>query len=79
MRTVKLAEHNVPAIGQGTWYMGEDPGRQHAEVAALQHGIELGLSLIDTAEMYAEGGAEKVVGKAIAGHREARPTAAPWC
>ena len=70
MRYVKLAGCNVPAIGQGTWYMGEDPGRRAAEVAALQQGIELGLSLIDTAEMYAEGGAEQVVGQAIAGRRD---------
>ena len=46
MRYVKLAGASVPAIGQGTWYMGEDPGRKAAEVAALQQGIELGLSLI---------------------------------
>ncbi|QKL02025.1 aldo/keto reductase [Pseudomonas sp. NY5710] len=70
MRYVKLAGASVPAIGQGTWYMGEDPGRRAAEVAALQQGIELGLSLIDTAEMYAEGGAETVVGQAIAGRRD---------
>jgi diketogulonate reductase-like aldo/keto reductase len=70
MRYVKLAGSKVPAIGQGTWYMGEDPGRRAAEVAALQQGIELGLSLIDTAEMYAEGGAEQVVGHAIAGRRD---------
>ncbi|MDD1979335.1 MULTISPECIES: aldo/keto reductase [Pseudomonas] len=70
MRTVKLADKNVPAIGQGTWYMGEDPGQRSREVTALQQGIELGLTLIDTAEMYAEGGAEEVVGQAIAGRRE---------
>ncbi len=70
MRYVKLAGSSVPAIGQGTWYMGEDPGRKAAEVAALQQGIELGLTLIDTAEMYAEGGAEEVVGQAIAGRRD---------
>ncbi|MFJ4157588.1 aldo/keto reductase [Pseudomonas sp. NPDC089752] len=70
MRYVKLAGSDVPAIGQGTWYMGEDPARRGAEVAALQQGIELGMSLIDTAEMYAEGGAEEVVGQAIAGRRE---------
>ena len=70
MRTVKLAGSNVPAIGQGTWYMGEDPAQRGREVAALQQGIELGLTLIDTAEMYAEGGAETVVGEAIAGRRD---------
>lgn len=70
MRFVNLADASVPAIGQGTWYMGEDPRRKAAEVAALQQGIELGLTLVDTAEMYAEGGAEQVVGQAIAGRRE---------
>ncbi|MDD2056935.1 aldo/keto reductase [Pseudomonas sp. GD03860] len=70
MRTVKLAGQQVPAIGQGTWYMGEDPGQRSREVAALQQGIEQGLTLIDTAEMYAEGGAEQVVGQAIAGRRD---------
>lgn len=70
MRDVKLAGANVPIIGQGTWYMGEDPSRRAAEVAALQQGIDLGMRLIDTAEMYAEGGAEQVVGQAIAGRRD---------
>jgi len=70
MRYVNLGGTQVPAIGQGTWYMGEDPSRRAAEVAALQHGIEQGLSLIDSAEMYAEGGAESVVGAAIAGRRD---------
>ena len=53
---------SLPAIGQGTWYMGEDASQRKTEVAALRAGIELGLTLIDTAEMYADGGAEKVVG-----------------
>lgn len=70
MRTVKLAGKDVPAIGQGTWYMGEDPRQRSREVAALQYGIDLGLTLIDSAEMYAEGGAEEVVGQAIAGRRD---------
>ena len=60
----------VPAIGQGTWHMGERPDQRAREVAGLRLGLELGMSLIDTAEMYAEGGAEQVVGEAIAGHRE---------
>ncbi|MFK3770145.1 aldo/keto reductase [Pseudomonas putida] len=70
MRYMKLAGCNVPTIGQGTWYMGEDPARRADEVAALQQGIDLGMNLIDTAEMYAEGGAEEVVGQAIAGRRD---------
>ncbi|SQZ63633.1 putative aldo/keto reductase [Escherichia coli] len=61
---------SLPAVGQGTWYMGEDASQRKTEVAALRAGIELGLTLIDTAEMYADGGAEKVVGEALTGLRE---------
>jgi diketogulonate reductase-like aldo/keto reductase len=60
----------MPVLGQGTWYMGEDPGARADEVAALRLGIELGMTLVDTAEMYGEGGAEEVVGEAIAGRRD---------
>ena len=60
----------VPVLGQGTWRMGEDPNKRKDEVAALRAGIELGMTLIDTAEMYADGGAERVVGEAIAGRRD---------
>jgi diketogulonate reductase-like aldo/keto reductase len=69
--TVKLASgESVPALGQGTWGMGED-AREHAnEVAALQLGLDLGMKLIDTAEMYGDGGAEQVVATAIAGRRD---------
>ncbi|WP_285425949.1 aldo/keto reductase [Pseudomonas sp. efr-133-TYG-103a] len=70
MRTLQLAEKTVPVIGQGTWRMGEDRHQRQAEVEALQTGIDLGLTLIDTAEMYGEGGAEEVVGQAIAGKRD---------
>jgi aldehyde reductase len=71
MKTVRLPSgEQVPALGQGSWYMGEDRGARKAEVAALQLGLDLGLTLIDTAEMYAEGGAEEVVGEAIAGRRD---------
>jgi diketogulonate reductase-like aldo/keto reductase len=71
MKRVRLPSgETVPALGQGTWYMGEAPRRRAAEVAALQLGIELGMTLIDTAEMYGEGGAEQVVGEAIAGRRD---------
>jgi diketogulonate reductase-like aldo/keto reductase len=59
----------VPVLGQGTWKMGESRSRRKDEVAALTHGIDLGMSLIDTAEMYAEGGAEEVVADAIKGRR----------
>ncbi|WP_421684142.1 aldo/keto reductase [Stutzerimonas urumqiensis] len=71
MRTLRLTDGTeVPAIGQGTWHIGERPSETAREVAALQLGIELGMTLIDTAEMYAEGGAETVVGKALPGRRE---------
>lgn len=60
----------MPRLGQGTWHMGEDRSRRSAEVAALRLGIDLGMTLIDTAEMYAEGGSEEVVGEAIAGRRD---------
>jgi diketogulonate reductase-like aldo/keto reductase len=60
----------VPALGQGTWLMAEKSAQRAAEVAALRAGIELGLTLIDTAEMYADGQAEQLVGEAIRGLRE---------
>ena len=60
----------IPVLGQGTWRMGEDKSKRRSEVAALRTGIELGMNLIDTAEMYADGGAERVVGEAIAGRRD---------
>ena len=60
----------VPALGLGTWHMGEDPRQASQEVEALRHGLDEGLTLIDTAEMYAEGGAEEIVGEAIAGRRD---------
>ena len=58
-------------LGQGTWEMGLRPEARQAEVAALQVGFDLGLALVDTAEMYADGGAESVVGEAIRGRRDA--------
>lgn len=68
---VKLASGtHVPALGQGTWYMGEDARQRRLEVEALQCGLELGMTLIDTAEMYADGGAEEVIGEAIGGRRD---------
>ncbi len=70
MRTLELAGTQVPVIGQGTWRMGENRDRRKGEVAALREGLERGLRLIDTAEMYGEGGAEEVVGEAITGKRD---------
>ena len=60
----------VPAFGQGTWHMGENRGRAAEEEAALKLGIELGIDLIDTAEMYGSGVAEEIVGRATAGVRD---------
>jgi len=60
----------MPALGMGTWRMGERARERAREVAALRLGIDLGMALIDTAEMYADGGAEEVVGEAIAGRRD---------
>ena len=71
MRTVMFSSGaKVPVLGQGTWGMGEGAERRKEEVAALRLGLDLGLTLIDTAEMYGEGGAEKVVGEAIKGRRD---------
>jgi len=70
-KTVNFGDNRVlPAIGQGTWYMGEKASQRRQEVDALRAGIDRGLTLIDTAEMYAEGGAEEVVGEAIKGQRD---------
>jgi diketogulonate reductase-like aldo/keto reductase len=60
----------VPALGQGTWGMAEDRRCRKDEIAALRLGLDLGVTLIDTAEMYADGGAETLVGEAIAGRRD---------
>jgi diketogulonate reductase-like aldo/keto reductase len=60
----------VPAFGQGTWHMGEDHRRATEEAAALRLGIELGLTLIDTAEMYGNGRAEEIVADAAQGERD---------
>lgn len=60
----------IPRIGLGTWAMGETVAAARDEVAALQLGLDLGMTLIDTAEMYGEGGAETIVGRAIAGRRD---------
>ncbi|MDX8441101.1 aldo/keto reductase [Mesorhizobium australafricanum] len=71
IRTLKLPSGEaVPVLGQGTWKMGEDQRRRADEVAALKLGLDLGITLIDTAEMYASGGAEEVVAEAIAGRRD---------
>jgi diketogulonate reductase-like aldo/keto reductase len=60
----------IPALGLGTWFMGEDRRRRKGELAALRRGLELGLSLVDTAELYGDGAAEALVGEALAGRRD---------
>ena len=60
----------IPVLGQGTWRMGDDHSRRRSEIAALRLGLDLGMTLIDTAEMYGEGAAEELVGEAIAGRRD---------
>ncbi|WP_052365264.1 aldo/keto reductase [Halotalea alkalilenta] len=68
--TLDFAGVRLPAIGQGTWHMGEGLYSQEEEVEALRRGLDLGLKLIDTAEMYADGRAEEIVGRALAGRRD---------
>jgi diketogulonate reductase-like aldo/keto reductase len=71
MKTIRFPDGvEVPALGQGTWMMAEHPERRAAEIAALREGVDLGMSLIDTAEMYGEGQAERLVGEAIGGLRD---------
>jgi diketogulonate reductase-like aldo/keto reductase len=70
-RSVSFPDHClVPALGQGTWRMGEDSRLRQQELAALRAGIDLGMTLIDTAEMYGDGGAETLLGGAMAGLRD---------
>ncbi|WP_117192563.1 aldo/keto reductase [Rhizobium terrae] len=61
---------SVPSLGLGTWNMGEDARKAAIEVESLKCGLDLGMTLIDTAEMYAEGGAERITGEAISGRRD---------
>ncbi|MCP1908887.1 diketogulonate reductase-like aldo/keto reductase [Bradyrhizobium elkanii] len=71
IRTIVLpsGEH-IPMLGQGTWHMAENPLNRTNEIKALRLGIDLGMNLIDTAEMYADGGSERLVGEAIKGRRD---------
>lgn len=71
MKRIRLPSgENVPALGMGTWMIGENPSRRDEEIATIQRGIDLGMTLIDTAEMYGDGSSEKLVGAAIKGQRE---------
>ena len=55
MRTMSLAGEKVPVLGQGTWYMGDSTAKRKAEIAALRAGVDAGMTLIDTAELYGSG------------------------
>jgi len=71
MRHTKLPSgESIPVLGQGTWQLGDRPKRRKEEIAALQLGIDLGMTLIDTAEMYGDGASEELVADAIADRRE---------
>src|SRR5581483_2339537 len=71
VRTTKLPSGEaVPVLGQGTWGLGEGKHSRDEEIKALRLGLDLGMSLIDTAEMYGDGAAEQLVGDAIHGRRD---------
>ena len=89
MQTVTLPSgERVPALGQGAWRMGENQAARAEEIATLRLGLDLDLTLIDTAEMYGEGRAEELIGEVIEGRREevflarfiriTRPARARW-
>ncbi|MGW2615948.1 aldo/keto reductase [Streptomyces sp. NPDC001500] len=70
-RTIALPSgEEIAALGLGTWYLGEDPARREQEIAALRLGLDLGMTVVDTAEMYGDGAAEELVGEALRGRRE---------
>jgi diketogulonate reductase-like aldo/keto reductase len=71
MRTVTLKTgETIPQLGIGTWHMGERSGSRTTEAKAIRAALDLGIRLIDTAEMYGEGGAEEVIAEAISGRRD---------
>jgi diketogulonate reductase-like aldo/keto reductase len=71
IRTTRLPSGQaVPVLGQGTWHMAEDQSKRSHEIAALRLGLDLGMTLVDTAEMYTNGAAEELVGEAIKGRRD---------
>lgn len=71
IRTIKLPlGEEIPVLGQGTWGMAENSRRRADEIAALRLGLDLGMTLIETSEMYADGAAEELVAEALAGRRE---------
>ena len=71
MKTVTLPSgKRVPAFGLGTWHLGENRATRAEEIATLRLGLDLGITLIDTAEMYGEGRSEELIGEAIEGRRD---------
>jgi diketogulonate reductase-like aldo/keto reductase len=71
MKTITLPSGDrIPVLGQGTWHLAENRARRNSEIAALRRGLDIGMNLIDTAEMYADGDTELLVGEAIAGMRD---------
>ncbi|GAA5202241.1 aldo/keto reductase [Rugosimonospora acidiphila] len=64
------SSQQLPVLGHGTWYLGERSNTRSEEIAALRLGLDLGMTMIDTAEMYGDGAAEELVGEAIAGRRD---------
>lgn len=71
MRSVTFPDgRTAPALGQGTWYMGDSAVTRAEEIAALRAGLDLGMTLVDTAEMYGDGASEELVGEAISGRRD---------
>jgi diketogulonate reductase-like aldo/keto reductase len=71
LRTVRLPNGDeIPVLGQGTWEMGDDPADRPEELRALRLGLDMGMTLIDTAEMYGDGASEELVGEAVAGRRD---------
>jgi diketogulonate reductase-like aldo/keto reductase len=71
MRTLALdGQQKVPVLGQGTWNIGDSAASRAAEIATLRRGIDCGMTMIDTAEMYGSGRSENLVGEAIEGQRE---------
>src|SRR4051794_636699 len=69
-RTLLPCGETVAALGQGTCNIGDDPAKRQEEISTIQRGIDLGLTLLDTAEMYGDGRSEALIGDAIAGRRD---------
>lgn len=70
MKSLEIGLLRVPGLGQGTWYIGDSASTRTTEIATLRRGVELGMTLIDTAEMYGSGRSESLVGEAVASIRE---------